>query len=47
METNELLKHHERKFGRTRLLVKVLLVVLLLLIIGLQYDHILQLFNHL
>ncbi|SEW40593.1 hypothetical protein [Chitinophaga arvensicola] len=40
METNDVLHRHERKFRRSRMLVKVSLAILLLLILLLQYDHI-------
>lgn len=43
METNDVLKNNEQKFLRSRLLVKVTLGILLLLMIILQYDHIIAL----
>jgi hypothetical protein len=42
METNEVIKRNENKFRRSRVLVKVILVILLFLVIILQYDHIIS-----
>lgn len=47
METNEVLKKHERQFRRSRILVKILLVLILILGIIMQYHNIAAFFNHL
>jgi hypothetical protein len=47
METNEVLKKHERQFRRSRILIKLLLVLLLILVIILQYQNIAALFSQL
>ncbi len=43
METNEVIKNHEKRFNKVRLLVKFLLVVLFATIIALQWKNIIQL----
>ena len=43
METNDVLKNNEQKFFRSRLLVKVSLGMLIVLMVILQYDHIVNL----
>ena len=40
METNEVIKKHEKRFNKVRLLVKFLLIVLFASIIGLQWNNI-------
>lgn len=42
MRTNDVLNKHEQKFRRSRKLVKISLAMGALLIIILQYDHILS-----
>jgi|GEM_PF-2520465 len=42
MKTNDVLNKHEQRFRRSRKLVKVSLAMVALLIIILQYDHILS-----
>lgn len=45
METNELIKKHEKRFNKVRLLVKFLLIALLALIVALQYKNIVHFFK--
>lgn len=46
METNEVIRTNEKKFRRSRMLVKVILGILFLLIVILQYDHIICLLKN-
>ncbi|WP_165813740.1 hypothetical protein [Terrimonas sp.] len=43
METTEVIKKHEKRFNRIRVMVKFLLIVLFAGIIALQWNHIIQL----
>jgi hypothetical protein len=45
METNEVIKKHEKRFNKVRLLVKFLLIVLFATIAALQYQNIAHFFN--
>lgn len=45
METNEVIKKHEKRFNKVRLLVKFLLIVLFASIIALQYKNIAHFFK--
>ncbi|NSL87614.1 hypothetical protein [Chitinophaga solisilvae] len=47
MDTNEVIKRNESKFRRSRTLVKIILALLLVLIIILQYDHIIRILKQL
>jgi len=46
METNEVIKKHEKRFNKVRLLVKFLLIILFASIIALQWNNITQFFNN-
>jgi len=45
METTEIVKKHEKRFVRVRILVKILLVILITTIISLQWNNIIKLCN--
>lgn len=45
METTEVIKKHEKRFNRTRFMIKLLLVILAAFIIALQWSNINQLLN--
>ncbi|WP_167019689.1 hypothetical protein [Chitinophaga sp. Cy-1792] len=40
--TNDVLKRNERKFNRSRRMVKLTLALILLLMAGLQYHHLIE-----
>jgi hypothetical protein len=42
METAEVIKKHEKRFKRIRVMVKFLLILLFAAIIALQWNHIVQ-----
>ncbi|MBK7885245.1 MAG: hypothetical protein IPJ81_16790 [Chitinophagaceae bacterium] len=45
METNEVIKKHEKRFNKVKLLVKFLLTILLASIIALQWNNIVHFFK--
>ncbi|MFB6456794.1 hypothetical protein ACE38W_16095 [Chitinophaga sp. Hz27] len=42
-DTNDVLRRNERKFNRSRRMIKLSLLLVLLLMVGLQYHHLLEL----
>lgn len=45
METSEIVKKHEKRFNRIRIMIKLLLVIVFGLIACLQADNIIRIFN--